>query len=54
MKSVSQNPLIATYPLSSAASLNFGCFQNGELGNGLSRIKKVRMVGGLNLGHPEY
>ena len=33
---VFQNPLIATLQLSSAASLNLGCSQNGVLGNGLT------------------
>ena len=31
-----QNPLIATFQLSSAASLNLGWSQNGVLGNGLT------------------
>ena len=30
MQSVSQNPLIAVFQLSSAASLNLGQFQNGH------------------------
>ena len=34
MQSVSLNPLIATFQLSSAASLNLGRSQNGVLGNG--------------------
>ena len=34
-QSVSKNPLIATFQLSSAASLNLGQSQNGVLGNGL-------------------
>ena len=34
-QSVSLNPLIATFQLSSAASLNLGWSQNGVLGNGL-------------------
>ena len=33
-RSVSYNPLIATFQLSSAASLNLGRSQNGELGFG--------------------
>ena len=37
MQSVSQNPLIATFQLSSAVSLNLGQSQNGVLGNGLTR-----------------
>ena len=36
MQSVSDNPLIATFQLWSAASLNFGWPQNGVLGNGLT------------------
>ena len=36
MQSVSQNPLIATFQLSSAASLNLGWSQNGVSGNGLN------------------
>ena len=36
MQSASQNPLIATFQLLSAASLNLGKSQKGELGNGLS------------------
>ena len=36
MQFVSKNPLIATFQLSSAASLNFGRFQIGVLGNGLN------------------
>ena len=39
---VFQNPSIATFQLSSAASLNFGRYQNGILGNGL---KVIPMVG---------
>ena len=35
MESVSQNPLIATFQLPSAASLNLGLSENGVLGNGL-------------------
>ena len=35
MQSVSQKPLIATFQLSSAASLNLGQSQYGVLGNGL-------------------
>ena len=34
MKSVSENPLIATFQLSSAASLNLERSQKGVLGNG--------------------
>ena len=36
MQSVSKNPLIATFQLSSAASLNLGRSQNGVLGNELT------------------
>ena len=36
MESLSENPLIATFQLSSADSLNLGQSQNGALGNGLS------------------
>ena len=36
IQSVSQNPLIAIFQLSSAASLNLGLSQNGGLGNGLT------------------
>ena len=39
MQSVSKNPLIATFQLLSAASLNFGRSQNGVLGNGLRCIR---------------
>ena len=35
MQSVSKSMLIATFQLSSAASLNLGRSQNGVLGNGL-------------------
>ena len=35
MQSVSYNPLIATWQLSFAASLNLAWSQNGVLGNGL-------------------
>ena len=35
MQSLSENPLIATFQLSSAPSLNLGRSQNGVLGNGL-------------------
>ena len=34
MQSVCLNPLIATFQMSSAASLNLGWSQNGGLGNG--------------------
>ena len=40
MHSLSENPLIATFQLSSAASLNWGRSQNGVLGNGLTIIIK--------------
>ena len=38
MKFVSQNPSIATFQLSSAASLNLGWSQNGVFGNGLMNM----------------
>ena len=38
MQSVSKNPLIATFQLSSAASLNMGQSQNVVSWNGLNRI----------------
>ena len=44
MQSVSQNPLIATFQLSSAASLNLGQSQNGVLGNGIIRYSKFDSV----------
>ena len=37
MQSESQNPLLATFQLSSAASLNLGRSPNGVLGNGLTQ-----------------
>ena len=40
MQSVSLNPVIATFQLSSAASLNLGPSQNSVLGNGLSYTYK--------------
>ena len=43
MHSVSKNPLIATFQLSSAASSNLGQSQNGVLGNGLN----VRLSGAI-------
>ena len=36
MQSASKYPLIVTFQLSSAASLNLGRSQNGVLGNGLT------------------
>ena len=39
MQSVSLNPLIATFQLSFAVSLNLGQSQNGVLGNGLSILQ---------------
>ena len=42
MQSVSENTLIATFQLSSAASLNLGRSQNGVLGNGLNEMKVSR------------
>ena len=47
MQSVSQNPLIATFQLSSAASLNLGQSQNGVLGNGLN-VKNTCLYGHMN------
>ena len=44
MLSVSENPLIATFQLSSAATLNLGLIQNGVLGIGLNRIIRVTVV----------
>ena len=44
-QSVSENPLIATFELSPAASLNLGRSQNGVLGNGLSVKVSLRIVG---------
>ena len=41
MQSVSINPLIATFQLSSAAPLNLERSQNGVLGNGLSPFLPV-------------
>ena len=38
METVSLNPLMATFQLSSAASLNLGWSQNGVLGNGLRLV----------------
>ena len=38
MQSVTKNPLIATFKLLSAASLNLGCPQNGVIGNGLRSL----------------
>ena len=35
MQSISQNPLVAKFKLSSTASLSLGWSQNGVLGNGL-------------------
>ena len=39
MQSVSYNPIVATFQLSSAGSLNLGPSQNGVLGNGLSTFR---------------
>ena len=44
MQSVSKNPLIATFQLSSAASLNSGWSQNGILGNGLKKLSLCRKM----------
>ena len=41
MQSVSRNPLIATFQLSSGASLNLEWSQNGVIGNGLNTIQSV-------------
>ena len=38
MQSVSKNPLIATFQLSSAASSNLGQSENGMVGNGLNPV----------------
>ena len=38
MQTVSLNPLMATFQLSSAASLNLGWSQNGVLGNVLRLV----------------
>ena len=38
MQSVSENPFIAIFQLSFAASLNLGQSQNGVLGNGLDTL----------------
>ena len=43
MQSVSLNPLMATFKLSSAASLNLGWSQNGVLGNGLKTDEKLTL-----------
>ena len=55
MQSVSKNPLIATFQLSSVASLNSGQFQNGVLRNGLTESRAIgfyrmaeNIVGGRN------
>ena len=39
-----KNPLIATFQLSSAASLNLGLSQNGVLGNGLTNKKHLDLL----------
>ena len=46
MQSVSKNPLMATFQLSSAVSLNLGRSQNGVLGIGLTpfEMKNLRPV----------
>ena len=46
MQSVSYNPLIATFQLSSAASWNLGQSQNGVIGNVLSRptVKQLPLL----------
>ena len=44
MQSVSLNPLIVTFQLLSAASLNLRWSQNGVLGNGLIKQKRFEQV----------
>ena len=44
MQSVSENPLIVTFQLSSAASLNLERSQNGVLGNGLMEVQMMKFV----------
>ena len=44
VQSVSYNPLVTTFQLSSAASLNLGQSQNGVLGNGLSERMVVKAL----------
>ena len=48
MQSVCYNPLIATFQLSSAASLNLGQSQNGVLGNGLIKVYFYFQVENIN------
>ena len=43
-KSVSENPLIAAFQVSSASSLNLGQSQNGVLGNGLKLLKNDKIL----------
>ena len=43
-QSVSRNPLIATFQLSPAASLNLGLCQNGVYENGLIWTKKAKIL----------
>ena len=45
MQSLSFNPLIATFQLSSAASLNLGRSQNCVLGNGFNKKKCGKTMG---------
>ena len=52
MQSVSKNPLLATFQLSSAASLKLGRSQNSVLGNGLSIDFLSMMHQGHTLSHP--
>ena len=48
MQFVSLNPSIATFQLSSAASLNLGWSQNGVLGNGLTLYHTTEFLTGPN------
>ena len=48
MQSLSKNPLIATFQLSSTASLNLGLSQNVVLGNGIARSIFSSAVSGEN------
>ena len=44
MESVSENPLVATFQLSSTASFNLGLSQIGVLGNGLNSIHSPKQL----------
>ena len=44
MESISENPLIATFQLSSEASLNLGWSQNGILGKGLNMHSAIGTI----------